>query len=515
MAKKFLYATTALIAAVSFAGAAQAGGTTKAERQAQEIQDLKARLEKLEAEQAEDREKSQHTTTRVNSLEDRANDVQWSFDNGRPSVKSGDGRFTAALRGRFHFDTVNYLQDANDHEVATPATSLDLGSGSSFRRAQFGIEGKVFKDFDYEMRFNFGGNGAESAGTINILRVAYTGIPDFRINVGAIQPIFTMDDATSSNDITFLERASVINSFLGAFGGSDARRGVELTYQRENFLFGGDNVILSGAFTGAAIGTAHGPTAPAASSDDEGTQILGRLAYRIYSDADTNIQIGVDAAQVLSLQGKAAKDLRTLSFGDRPEYRMDDTQLVSTGSINADGATLLGFEAGANFRNFYASGEYYSWTVDRQDALLNPAAAKQDPEFNGWYIQASWMLTGEKKPYAAKSGSNSMGVWGAPKVAVPFSLDGNSWGAWELAARYSTVDLNWEEGNPGTAIVAADGRVRGGEQTISTIGVNWYLNNSIRLMFDYSHVDVDRMNAAGAQQGQEFDVIGNRIQFAF
>ncbi len=508
MTKTLWLASTAIVAAAMVVAPAYAGGKTKQDTRDQEIQELKARLDRLEREQEDDKIAAQRQNQRVNELTDRANETQWSFDNGRPTVKSGDGRFTMAFRGRFHADFVNYFQDNADIGAGLGLSDplRDLGSGAVIRRAQFGVEGKVFKDFDYEMRFNFGGSDAEGTSpTINILRVAYTGIPNFRINAGIIQPIFTQDDSTSSNEITFMERASVINAFLGAFGGSDERRGVELTYQKSDFLLGGDNIVLTSAFTGQ---TTNSPHSGGASLDDEETHIVGRLAYRVYSDADTNIQIGADAGKILNFQGTTPGTAHTVNFQDRPEYRVDGTRLISTGNIPATGAELWGLEAGAQFMNFYLSGEYYDWTADR-----DPAIAAGDPEFSGWYVQASWILTGEKKPYAASGGSNSMGVWGAPKVALPFSFDGKTWGAWELAGRYSTVNLNWNEGVFGAPTPA--GGIRGGEQKIWTVGVNWYLNNNIRLMFDYSMVDVDRLNAAGADVGQELDIFGMRTQFAF
>ena len=57
--------------------------------------------------------------------------------------------------------------------------------------------------------------------------------------------------------------------------------------------------------------------------------------------------------------------------------------------------------------------------------------------------------------------------------------------------------------------------VRGGEQSIWTVGLNWYLNNTLRMMFDYQNVDVDRLNAAGAQIGQTYDAVAMRAQLSF
>jgi phosphate-selective porin OprO/OprP len=108
---------------------------------------------------------------------------------------------------------------------------------------------------------------------------------------------------------------------------------------------------------------------------------------------------------------------------------------------------------------------------------------------------------------------------------VPLSADGG-WGAWEIAGRFSHVDLNFREGVQGG--VSPLGSVRGGEEDIWTIGVNWYLNANLRASLNYFMVDVDRLSPGnnvfgagaatppdGAQIGQDYDAIALRTQFTF
>jgi len=323
------------------------------------------------------------------------------------------------------------------------------------------------------------------------LRVAYTGIPFFTINAGAIQPKFTLDDSTSSAEITFLERASIINALLDPFGGSDSRRGVELIYQRSDLFKGGDNLLISTAFTGERIANVK--------TDDEGSQLTGRIAYRFRSDERSNYQIGFDGARILN------KPNGLLSFGDRPETRVDGTQLVGFGfpglqtAVQAKTGWLYGAEAAMNYGPLYLSGEYYRYRLDRTDPSL------KDPEFGGWYLQASYFLTGEARPYLPASAA-----WGSPAVVSPFALDSGSWGSWEIKARYSNNDFNALIGDP-----LAANSVFGGEQNIITLGANWYLNRNLRWMFDYLIVDVDRQNSSGQQVGQDFSAFVNRLQFSF
>jgi phosphate-selective porin OprO/OprP len=100
-----------------------------------------------------------------------------------------------------------------------------------------------------------------------------------------------------------------------------------------------------------------------------------------------------------------------------------------------------------------------------------------------------------------------------PIVNAPF-LPGRGWGAWEIAARYSDLDLNWHQGVPGTLCQGGFiGCIRGGEEKIWTLGVNWYLNDNARMLFDYMIIGVDRLGPSGGQIGPALHAIGMRLQF--
>lgn len=198
-----------------------------------------------------------------------------------------------------------------------------------------------------------------------------------------------------------------------------------------------------------------------------------------------------------------------MQFRERPELRVDGTRLVDTGGIDAEHASTLGLEFAAQKKNVYLQAEYERLGVQRRGAL-------SDPEFSGYYVEGSWVLTGEARRYNTASAA-----FDAPTVAHPFDRKTGGWGAVELALRYSVLDLNFDEGAQGTA-PAADA-VRGGEQSIIAAGLNWYLNPAIRFMLDYQHVRIDRLSPdavsfatpVGAQIGQAFNTLALRSQFAF
>ena len=129
--------------------------------------------------------------------------------------------------------------------------------------------------------------------------------------------------------------------------------------------------------------------------------------------------------------------------------------------------------------------------------------------FNGGYVEGGWVITGEPIAYDV-----ARAAWAGPKVDHPFSLEDGGIGAWELAARYSTVDLN-SNVVPGVP-QSVTGGVYGGLQQIVSVALSWYPNDWLRFMLQFQHVDINKLNSAGTVQiGQRFETIAGRVQAAW
>lgn len=178
--------------------------------------------------------------------------------------------------------------------------------------------------------------------------------------------------------------------------------------------------------------------------------------------------------------------------------------LLSATIANASGAQVYSFEAAATYGPLILQGEYYWYNVDRGGVTGVPTVGAPSVSFRGGYAQAGYVLTGETHHYNPGTAS-----YGGIKPARPFSLDGNGWGAWEIAGRASTIDLN---GQLGTATGIA-----GGRQTVYTAALNWYVNNNIRFMLNYLHGDVSKQSSATStvDVGSQFDAVALRTQVAF
>lgn len=408
-----------------------------------------------------------------------------SIAGGRPTIASVDGAFSATLHGVMQLDAAQYFQDKNLPAVIGAAR--DLNNGTDFRRARLGVDGKFAKYFDYNVLLDFGGSGTDGTGVLQEIFIQYNYAP-FRVRVGAWAPNMGLEDAGSTSGSLFPERPSASEASR-TLAGAERRIALQGQIVQERWL-------LTGAVTGGR--TADGQTF------DEQLGYVARFAAVPLKGADWLVHVGVNASKVVTpAQTTALTGAYPINIQDRPELRVDGQQLVSTGAIDAKNARHYGVELAAQKQGLTVMSEYFDMAVDRRIAQ----AGVSNPRFNGWYVEGGWVLTGEARRY-----NPATFAFDAPSIAHPFDPKTGKWGAWELAARYSVLDLNHHE----DATLAAD-RVRGGEQTIWTLGVNWFPNSVAKFSLDYLNVDIDRKDPAGGlvPLSQSYQTVNLRSQFAF
>jgi phosphate-selective porin OprO/OprP len=435
---------------------------------------------------------------------------------GKPSIQSGDGRFAANLHGVMQFDAANYFQRAagpistdfrRGGAVGDTAHARDLNSGTNFRRARIGIDGKLFGDFDYNILFEYGGAGGEDAAHIQELWLQYTGLKPFKFKVGAFPPSIGLEDQGSTNGALFLERPAIADIARSVAGG-DYREAVQLSAS-------GPHWLISGALTTRVVGTINSTGSSTAQSFDQAFGGIARVVFLPIVGDDYMVHVGAHGSRVFQVSDNGGPDtpLATrypFQLRERAELRVEGTRLVDTGAINAKHVTTVGAEFAVQKQQFLIQAEYEHIGLQREASLL------ANPRFSGWYVEGGWVLTGERRKY-----NTGNFAFDAPTIDHPLDFANGTFGAVELAMRYSVLNLNYNQGRPGAAPLADS--VRGGEQKIYGAGINWYVNPAIRFMFDFQHVDIDRLspNAAtystpvGAEIGQKYNVIAVRSQLAF
>ncbi len=361
----------------------------------------------------------------------QAEDWKWKWSNGF-KLDSEDSSFKLKFGGRIMAD---YLFASGDDGLS------GIEDGFNFRRARFFFSGTLYDRITFKAQYDFAGGDAD-------FNDVYIGIKQDwgEVRFGHFREHYSLEAQTSSKYIPFLERALPIlafdpgrNSGVGVHGksGDKFNWGVGVYYDADSF----------GVSTG-----------------EDNINITGRVAFRpLYEDKGKRlVHVGFSATQ------RDREDGATLRFRARPEAR-NAPRFIDTGSFAADSVTILDLELAGVFGPFWFQTEFLQADVD--------ASGSGDPEFSGFYVQAGYYLTGEHRRYKTSSGA-----FDRQKPKSNFGQDGGK-GAWEIAFRYSTLDLN-------------DGVIAGGEQDDISVGLNWYLNPATRLMINYVRADVEELGEA-------------------
>ena len=339
--------------------------------------------------------------------------------NGGPTVESADGNFKFSLGGRIHLDAAAYDEDG-----------AAMNNGIRFRRTRLAADVTVFKDWHIKTQYDFAEN---SVGFADVY-LRYTGFDGIRIAAGQFKMPFGLEELTSSNNISFMERS--LNSVFA----TSRQIGVGVDLRRSKFT-------VSTAVYGRNVGES--------TTGDDPFALGGRVTFTPINDKGRVLHVGGAVAY------EWTDDADSVRIRQRPESRVDGARLVDTGSIaNSSAQFKYGVELAGVYGPFSLQGEYMGSNVKRKTGL--PSV-----NLNGFYVMGSWILTGESRRY---SGGAFSGV--SPSRDT---------GAFEVAARYSTLDLN------------DMGIVSGGKMENITLGTNWYINRNVRMMLNHVRVNTDAL----------------------
>ncbi len=379
-------------------------------------------------------------------------------------VKSPEGDFSMQVGGRLHADVFAH---SGDSDLAGGISGVD---GTEIRRGRIYIKGTANSDFKYNLVADFGGNRV----SVKDAFLTYTGFNGpLELTVGSQKHAVSMELEESSNDIMFTER-SLISGLTAPF---DRAIGISLKAK-------GDDWHVKGGLYGDAISSGS-------SNNDEGNGFGIRGTYAPINEKGRLFHVGASYGNRSTSDDNQASG-RSVSVS-RETSNASSLRLLNTGTISdADSVETTVFELAAMAGPLSFQSEIAQTTIERE---TNP-----DVDFSGFYAQVGYTLTGESRTY-----KGSDGEFKRLKPARPFDLQNGGWGAWELAARYDELDLN-------------DGLVAGGDGTRITLGVNWYLNENIRVLADYSTIfDIDNGPVVknDGSDADDIDVVTVRAQWAF
>ena len=385
------------------------------------------------------------------------------LDIDQVSMKLKWSNFISGIRGITHYsffdNDLRFRLGARfqvDGTLVAPSDKLEaalgpMSDGLDARRFRIFAEG-IFKQMYFRVEFDFAADaGFKSAyleGRKGGIEIWGKLIGKFRY--GLFQEPFSLEENMSAWDTSFIEISMPINTIApGANLGAmvyDASRNRRFTWAFGLFSWGqeqADNASVS-LFS-----------------------LTGRVGFQPikYNNKKTKIHVGMS----FSSRSPTSNKVR---YETRPEARFV-RPFADTGDVESNRNTLLGLEAAWRNGSRWAQAEWIRAETETTDRKAH---------FGGYSLQAGYFLTGYRRPWDSLSG-----VWG--RVLPPQNYRGGNpfkkknGGLWEVAARYSYVDLD-------------DGNVQGGVVRDVTAGVNWYPNATSKIQFNWIYSNVEDLGHA-------------------
>lgn len=376
------------------------------------------------------------------------------------ALESSDGGFILKLRGYVQLD----------------GRFFDGRSGTDtfvVRRARPILEGTVFKIFDFRVMPDFG------LGT-TVLQDGYVEarfLPALRLRAGKFKPPVGLERLHSATDLLFVERAMPTNLV------PNRDVGVQLA---------GD---LAHARLQYAVGVFNGvPDGGSGDSDtNDAKDVAARVLSQPFAGKKTPGDLGLGVAvsfgdQEGSVAAPGLPSFRTAGQVVFFSYRSDGTPGGT--AVAAGGRTRLSPQA-----FFYRGhlGILAEYVQSKQE--VRRGTTRADLTNSAWQTSVSWVVGGN---------ASYRGV-----VPVkPFTGPGSGPGAFELAARYSRLEVD-RDAFPALANPAAAARAARG----LGLGVNWWANRNARLMMSFEKTTFDGGASAGDRPDER--VLLARFQVGF
>ncbi len=487
-------------------GAATAPEQEKVKKVVGEV--LKERDDKKKAEEAATKARQDEEGFKAGS--DLGLTARWRPDQGlyfetkNKDVQSHIGFF-------FQWDTVFFTQSPN----LKPANQIgDLQDGTFFRRIRPLWDGQAYDTIEWNVilaleQISAVGSNANALINLDEVWVGLFNIPYLgRVRAGHMKVPQGLEgnQMTSSRAMTFNENAAYTDAFYRVFGTGveiannafDDRMSWQIMGYRDDF-----NRANTGADFGDGAYCATGRITGLLIDECEDRHLLHLGVSGTWRKAEkADATLGLSGNDLVRL--RARPELRDAigGFGDSANFPGDSGRLVDTGNISALSTGVVGTELLYILGPFSAQAEWAFCYVNGATTGTGRNAIERTRSFNGGYLTLSYFLTGESRNY-----DKSFGVLSRNYV-TPFT---NFWahegtvgvGAWEVAARYSYLNLN-------------DGPIQGGVMNGVTVGLNWYLNSNLKVQFEYLHNNrYDKSTTQGGTVPGSIDGLGTRVQIQF
>lgn len=370
---------------------------------------------------------------------------------GGLGISTADGNFSFNLGGRLMWD--NDYFDGVHSAGRTAANDGDFTNDNELRRSRLELKGTVYGDWHYKLVYTFN-EPVNSGNKLEDAYIMYSGFSLADVTVGRFKVPFGLEELTSSKYISTIER-SVMFEFVPA----------GRNHQNLQLSHGGSNYSWRAGLYESA-------------DDDEGSAQYGFGTRGTFNPViGDNYLIHLGAAY---LQNELDDNVpNNFDFDQRLAVHTAEKVQMTADVPDAEDQDQLGLEAAWLSGPFSVQGEYVMSTVD--------SVSGGDVDYDGFYVQGTWTLTGESRGYKAKNG-----------VFDKIKPQGH-YGAWELVAKYEKGEI--DDGRDPLVVPGATDN----EFDILTLGVNWYANQNVRVSFNYLMAEIDEKTAPfGEDDGNAF-----------
>ncbi len=348
------------------------------------------------------------------------------------TVQSADGNFLLKTGADLQIDLRSFFGQG----------SQSLTDQILLRRVRPTISGTIYKYIDYFFRPDFG------QGTV-VLYDAYMQlnyIPHFAIRAGKFKPGVGLERLQSDDDTDFIERG--LPTLLVPSRAIGFQLSGDLINNRVGYQLGVFNPVPDNSLS---------DTSPSNSRDY--TARLFTTPFQPEENFLSGLGFGF-ATQGGSTDGVALPAYKTVAQNTFINF--------NSGVVSAGHRTTLAPQA------FYYVGPFGLLAEDTvTEEGFQKSTLRREVAFHSWEVQASYVLTGEKKSF------------GSPIPKHPFSLADHQWGAWEIAAR--TGDFRADLGLFNYGFASLSSSASFAREWVA--GVNWYLNRILRISADYGHTN--------------------------
>lgn len=450
-------------------------------QQQQQIQQLQDRLGKLENQSQQTAQQAQQADTAAQAATEEATKASQSVETqaasapkvewgkgALPTISSPDGDYSFHVNGRIYGD-YNFVRANNN-----PSGNRFNTSAAYLRSARIGVDGKLASVFQYRFNVDFA-NGTDVKDAYLDYNPKFT-LPFF-FRAGQFKTPNGLEQVANDYDNTFTEQAGFIGGSTGNGFGLGRAIGAGAAAERPD----DDYTVAFGAFSQNA--------AESTTAKSGGYQLAARATKSFnYDDVKTDIIHVGGSVRWRDLNNQTNNE--TVIYRARP-YFYDTNRSINTGNLNnVAGDLFLGPEF-ALVRGPFTFQTEGGWLwVDGTHGRDNASGLW------GGYADVSYYLTGETRRY-------QRGAFRTTKVLNPVNQGG--WGAWQLAARVDYLDLN-----------DFDSDIRGGQQWIAALGVNWLPLDYIKMSLVYAHTEVFKGNGITTSgEDNSIDGLGARVAINF